>query len=156
MADEFPTFKKPVKVTFNVDPSDHSVGVFGEGFSAWWDDDPRELWCEVSDWSDDLTQCKFAWWDGKSGDACDPPHYAPFIQMSLHAMSLAYYKLQERDDEEEEKEEEEDLLECPECHLHQRWHDWEKCIVCTPCPFPKGLCRGDCTVCNARERFLGG
>lgn len=47
-----------------------------------------------------------------------------------------------------------ELLECPECHLQTRWRDWDRCILCTPCPFPRGECDGhSCTVCSARGRF---
>jgi len=171
-----------ITVSFHVEPADRSVGIMTEGFSA--RVEGSDCWCDLEDiakpqfgWYDTETGIQVvgpddhsiverlllayanAWYDSQADrHRNDGPHWPEDrnedeLPTPCFQRTMTHWACEEKTAEEPASE----LLECPECHLKLRWKGWDKCIFCTPCPFPVGgpggADCGDCTICSGRERF---
>jgi hypothetical protein len=76
-------------IVFNVEPEDRSVGIFGEGFSAWTLNGAE--WCDLADYQVSFEKCKFVWYDNETGNVCARPLYASVVEHALHGYANGVY-----------------------------------------------------------------
>ena len=74
-------------IVFHVEPADRSVGIMAEGFSAW-DADPAAPRCDCEDVAPPMV---FRWYDGETGDPCEPPPNRLLVEGALRGFVAAYY-----------------------------------------------------------------
>jgi hypothetical protein len=74
-------------ITFHVEPSDRSVGIMAEGFSAWDNSPESTAWCDVAD----VAPMTFCWYSNESEDKCEPPTNHVFVEEALRGFVDAYY-----------------------------------------------------------------
>jgi hypothetical protein len=63
-----------------------------EDFSAW--EEKGTSWCRISEWGNEPETAKFEWCDNDTGDQCEPPRNAWYVQRILHACAVAFYNAQ--------------------------------------------------------------
>jgi hypothetical protein len=81
-----------ISITFHHEPSDRSVGIMAEGFSAW--NNTGKEWCEIADIGKTFETTKFQWFT-MNGDAIDRPKNAIWIEKALYTFAETFYSLNE-------------------------------------------------------------
>ena len=76
-----------IKITFHIEPSDRSVGIMAEGFSAW--EESGTSWCDLSEMN--LQAYKFGWFSNDTGDKTERPANADVIEALLKTFIEQYY-----------------------------------------------------------------
>lgn len=80
-------------ISFHHEPSDPSVGIMADGFSAWNEANTDE-WCEISNIGNSFETTKFQWNSNHTGNTCERPKGAIWIEKALYNFAETFYSLQ--------------------------------------------------------------
>lgn len=116
--------KLQMKIAFEMEFADRSVGIMAEGFVAW--EESGTAWSNLVDISPpkgSKRSDQFEWFDNETGDAVQPPTNAAYIEQALLAFALAHYG-----DEDGAEAKAMDLdRRCPRCGVHIDDHPLDDC-----------------------------